>query len=55
MHEGTGNFVNSLYENSLVPLITRPTRFGRIFTLIDKVFTNKRNYNAVSGLLITDI
>ena len=56
MHDGTGNFVNSLYENSLVTLITRLTRFGKTSsTLIDNIFTNKFNYNAVSGLLITDI
>ena len=56
MHEATGNFVNSIYENSLVALITRPTRFGKTSsTLIDNIFTNKCNYNAMSGLLITDI
>ena len=56
MHEGTENFVNSLYENSHVPLITRPIRFCKSSsTLIDNIYTNKCNYNAVSGQLITDI
>ena len=48
--------VNSLYENYLVSLITWPTRFGKTSsTLIDNIFTNKCNYNAVSVLLITGI
>ena len=56
MLEGTGNFVNSLYGNSLVPLVTRPTLFGKTpSTLIDNIITNKCNYNAVCGLLITDV
>ena len=56
MHEVTGNFVNSPYENSLVSLLTWLTRFGKTSsTLIDNIFTNKCNYYAVSGLLITDM
>ena len=55
MHEGTGNFVNNLYGNSLVSWITRPTRLGKTSTLIDNILANKCNYNAVTRLLITDI
>ena len=56
MHDGTRNFVNCLYDNLLIPLITRPTRFGKSsLTLIDNIFTNKCNQNAISDILITDI
>ena len=55
MHDGTRNFVNCLYDISLIPLITRTTRFGKSSsTLIDNIFTNKYNQNAISGILITD-
>ena len=56
MHDGIRNFANCLYDNSLIPLITRTTRFGKSSsTLIDNSFTNKCNQNAISGILITDI
>jgi hypothetical protein len=55
-HIGTGSFVNNLYSHSLIPLITRPTRFGKSSsTLIDNIFTNKPNEAAVSGILISDV
>ena len=56
VYDGIRNFANCLYDNSLIPLITRPTRFGKSSsTLIDNIFTNKCNQNAISGILITDI
>ena len=56
VHDSTRNFVNCLYDNSLISLITKPTRFGKSSsTLIDNIFTNKCNQNAISGILITDI
>ena len=56
MHDGTRNFVNCLYDISLIPLITRTTRFGKSSsTLIDNILTNMCNHNVTSGILITDI
>ena len=56
VHDGTRNFLNCLYDDSLIPLLTRPTRFDKASsTLIYNIFTNKCNQNAISGILITDI
>ena len=55
-HNTHATFINCLYANSFVPLITKPTRFGnKSSTLIDNKFTNKCHNSDSSGLLITDI
>ena len=41
-HIGTEHFVNNLFANSFVPLITKPTRYSTYSsTLIDNIITNK--------------
>ena len=57
-HLQTGEFLNKMHPNSLIPLIYEPTRETKTTeTLIDNIFTNKYNANdlLLHGLLITDI
>ena len=55
-HTLTGEFLDGIYSNSFIPLITRPTRItAHTSTLIDYIFTNNFCSNLVSGLLFTDI
>ena len=54
----TGEFLNNMHSNSLIPLIYKPTRETKTTaTLIDNIFTNNYNVNdlLLQGLLITDI
>ena len=44
IHHPTGNSLDIMYANYLVPLINRPNRITReSFTLIDNIFSNKYN------------
>ena len=57
-HMQTGEFLNNMHSNSLIPLIYKPTRETKTTaTLIDNIFTNNYNVNdlLLQGLLITDI
>ena len=57
-HLQTGEFLNNMHSNSLIPLIYKPTRETKTTaTLIDNIFTNNYNVNdlLLQGLLITDI
>ena len=55
-HKGSQSFINTIYSNSLVPLIMRPTRFGdSSSSLIDNIFPNKPDDTSVAGILISDI
>ena len=41
IHSETGNFLNILFANAMVPTITRPTRYGEhCATLIDNILSN---------------
>ena len=56
VHTLTGEFLDGIYSNSFIPLITQPTRItAHTSTLIDNIFTNKFCSSLVSGLLFTDI
>ena len=40
-HDLTGQFLDTIFSRSFVPLITRPTRItSNTATLIDNIFTN---------------
>ena len=53
-HTVTGKFLDGLYSNAFVPMITCPTRItSHTATLIDSIFTN--HFESASGLLLTDI
>ena len=50
-----GKFLDGLYSNAFVPVITCPTRItSHTATLIDNIFTN-HYFESASGLLLTDI
>ena len=52
----TGQFLDTMFSRSFVPLITRPTRItSNTATLIDNIFTNDIDNCAASGLFVTDI
>jgi len=56
VHTETQNFVNNLFANFSIPLISRPTRFtNSSATLIDNIVTNASHEDCVTGILITDI
>ena len=55
-HHSTGQFVDEMYSNMLLPLITRPTLITpHTATLIDNIFVNNFFVRSRSGLLFTDI
>ena len=50
------HFLDTMYSLGLYPLIDRPSRItDQSSTLIDNIFTNAKEYNNVSGLLVNDI
>ena len=58
-HEHISEFVDILYSNEFLPLISRPTRItSTSATLIDNIMTNCLDnfYNSyINGILVTDI
>ena len=54
-HTVTGKFLDGLYSNAFVLMITCPRRItSHTATLIDNIFTN-HYFESASGLLLTDI
>ena len=55
-HPGTKRFLECMYGQGLYPFTVRPSRITmNSCSLIDNIFTNRNNYSAGSGLLISDI
>ena len=57
-HPPTERFLDTMYSNSILPIIFKPTRETETTaTLIDNIFTNKYNVNdnIFQGILVTDI
>ena len=57
-HDLTGEFVDIMYSNEFLPLISRPTRISSTSaTLIDNIFTNNHDdlNSSLNGILVTDI
>ena len=56
-HPPTQDFLNSMYSNSLFPVITKPTRVtSSSATLIDNLFTNAiANAQSFTGILYADV
>ena len=49
----TGNFVNNLFDMSVLPMIKRPTRYGEnCSTLNNNMLSNKLHDNNLSGIII---
>ena len=55
-HPASENFLNMTNSNYLLPYILQPSRVAdRSATLIDNIFANTFNFNALSGDLVTKI
>ena len=57
-HQPTEHFLNTMYSNSMLPLIYEPTReTDSIATLIDNIFTNNYDVNdqLYQGIFLMDI
>ena len=55
-HVLTKNFLDILYTFGLFPTINKPTRITSVSaTIIDNIFTNVKNVNGLSGIIINDI
>ena len=57
-HNPTEHLLNTMYSNSLIPLIYKPTReTDSTATLIDNIFTNHYDVNdqLYQGIFLTDI
>ena len=56
-HIPSSEFLELMYSNSLLPLITKPTRkTHKTSTLIDNIFTNHASQSKISnGILFTDV
>ena len=56
IHPASENSLNMMNSNYLLPYILQPTRVtDRSATLIDNIFANTFNFNALSGNLVTKI
>ena len=55
-HQPTPSFLESMFSNSLLPVINRPTRVTtNSATLIDNIFLSSWQNEQISGILYTDI
>ena len=55
-HSETADFINLLYANTLLPLISKPTKYGdHSATLIDNVITNMSSQNSLYGIILDDV
>ena len=55
-HANTEDYLNMLYSNNFLPLITKPTRLtDDSSTLIDHIYTNAPIQNTTSGIALADI
>ena len=55
-HADTSDFLNLLYANTMLPMITRLTRYGEFSaTLIDNIISNKLSGTWLAGILLDDI
>ena len=55
-HPASESFLNMMNSNFLLPYVLQPTRVtDRSATLIDNIFANTYNFNALSGNLVTKI
>ena len=55
-HEKTNVYVDMLFENGFLPLITKPTRIGTTSaTLIDHIYSNNFKGTPTSGIVINDV
>ena len=56
MHNKTNFYIDNIFSNAYIPLITKPTRLTpHSATLIDHIYTNDISRSYKSGIIITDI
>ena len=56
MHSKTNSYIDNIFSNAYIPLITKPTRLTpHSATLIDHIYTNDISRSYKSGIIITDI
>jgi len=52
----TGEYLDNLFSQGFLPLITKPTRVtSHSATLIDHIYTNRKDIHAISDIVTTDI
>ena len=55
-HPESEDFLNLLFANTLLPLVTKPTRFGsESTTLIGNIISNPLTNRTLSGVILDDI
>ena len=55
-HNATDDFINNVFSQSYIPVITKPTRVTHTSaTLIDHIYTNNITSPSKSGILVTDM
>ena len=55
-HQPTEKYLDMLYSNDIIPVITKPTRItDHTKTLIDHIYTNTSISQIVSGIALSDI
>ena len=55
-HEKTNDYVDNLFTQGFMPLITKPTRVtSTSATLIDHIYTNNISKASTSGIILTDV
>ena len=56
VHHKTNTFIDDTFSNGFSPLITKPTRVTELSgTLIDHAYSNLRNSDIKSGIIIADL
>ena len=55
-HEKTNNYVDNIFSNGFLPIITKPTRVtASSATLIDHIYTNNLNQILTAGIIVNDV
>lgn len=55
-HPKTNDYLEDIFSQGFIPLITKPSRItNHSATLIDHIYTNKRETHSSSGIVITDL
>ena len=55
-HVKTRDYIECLFANSFLPVITKPTRLTEFSaTLLDHIYTNKRELRVTAGIVLSDV
>ena len=54
-HQKTNDYINNVFSESFLPLITKPTRVTHeSATLIDHIYSNEKTHDSLTGIIVTD-